>query len=321
MSDVTTAEVLGDQPGEDVGSHQDSEPLAPDVAALLAHVRITPTKGWAHLGLKEVWAYRELLFFLTWRDVKVRYKQTILGALWAVLVPMFTMVVFNVLFGLLMGRGNQPTVDGVPYAISTYCALVPWQLFASAMTQSSNSLVSNRNLITKVYFPRLIAPLAPVFASLVDFAISFSVLLVMVAGFDLFTDYDFHFSWALLTLPLFVLLAIAASCAVSLWFSAMNAIYRDVQYVVPFLTQLLMYVTPVIYTTDSIMKEGVPQWVRVLYGLNPMACVVEGFRWALLGRSAAPGLVLIPSAIACGLLLLGGMYYFRRMERTFADLA
>lgn len=302
-----------------------TEPATSDVdvqTAPVAHIRIQPTRGWVALSLKELWAYRELLFFLAWRDIQVRYKQTVLGFAWAVLVPLLTMLVFNVLFGLLMGKDNKPTVTGVPYAISTFCALVPWQLFASAIGQSSNSIVSSRNLITKVYFPRLIIPLAPVLASLVDFVIAFGMLVLMIAGYSVFTDYTFHFSWALLTLPLFVLLAMATAVALSLWLSALNAIYRDVRYAVPFLVQMLMFLSPVIYTTQSIMgRQGVPDWVRVVYGLNPLAGVMEGFRWALLGRTDAPGLILIPSITVVVLLLVGGMFYFRRMERTFADLA
>lgn len=285
------------------------------------HIRIQPTRGWAALQLKELWRYRELLFFLAWRDIKVRYKQTIMGAAWAVMVPLFTMLVFNVLFTLLMGAGNQPSIEGVPYAISTFCALVPWQLFANAVGQSSNSIVGNRNLITKVYFPRLIAPLAPVIASLVDFAIAFGVLVIMIAGYHTFTDYTFTFSWALLALPLFTLLAVLTAVALSLWFSAANAIYRDVRYAVPFIVQILMYLSPVVYTTSSIMGKNIPEWAKLLYGLNPLAGVIEGFRWALIGHSDPPGLIIIPSTIVVLLMLVGGMYYFRRMERTFADVA
>ena len=287
----------------------------------LPHIRIQPTRGWASLQLKELWRYRELMFFLAWRDIKVRYKQTVFGVAWAVMVPLFTMVVFNVLFSLLMGAGNQPSAAGVPYAISTFCAMVPWQLFANAINGSSNSLVANRNLITKVYFPRLIAPIAPVIASLVDFAIAFGMMIVLIAGYHLFTDYTFVFSWALLTLPFFVLLAVLTAMAMSMWLSAANAIYRDVRYALPFIVQVLMYVSPVIYTTQSIMGPTVPDWVRVLYGLNPLAGVIEGFRWALLGHTDAPGLIIIPSTLTVLALLLSGMYYFRRMERTFADLA
>ena len=285
------------------------------------YTRIVPTRGWVGIHLKELWDYRELLFFLAWRDVKVRYKQTILGAAWAVLVPLLTMVVFNVLFGLLMGSEGKPTLPGVPYAISTYAALVPWQMFAYAMGQSSNSLIANRNMITKVYFPRLIAPLAPVLSALADFVIAFAILLVMVAAYHVFTDYQFALSWRLLLLPLFVALAVLTALALSLWLSALNAIYRDVRYAVPFLVQILMFVSPVVYTTSNILKDGTPEWVVSLYYLNPMAGVLEGFRWALFGQPLFSAGMIIPSAIGVTLLLVGGAFYFRRMERSFADLA
>jgi len=280
---------------------------------------IRPRCSWVPIDCAELWRYRELLGFLALRDIKVRYKQSVLGIAWAVIQPLLTMVVFSVLFGLLMGRGNKPTAEGVPYAISTFCALVPWQLFATSTTMSGQSLVTNQNLITKIYFPRLILPMAPVLAALVDFLIAFAVLLGMIAFFHFLTDYTFQFSWALLTLPLFVILAVFASLSVSLWFSALNAIYRDVKYVIPFFVQLLMYVSPVVYTTQSIMADQ-PDWIHFVYGLNPMAGVVEGFRWALLSSSDPPGMVLLPSVAMVTVLLTGGLFYFRRMERTFADL-
>jgi lipopolysaccharide transport system permease protein len=284
------------------------------------HVCICPSRGWAAIDLRELWQYRELLVALAGRDIKVRYKQTILGVAWAVLVPFMTMVVFNVLFGLLMGGGNRPTIPGVPYAVSTFCALVPWQLFASAMGQSSTSIVANRNLITKVYFPRLVAPLAPILAALVDFLLAFLMLVGMIAAYAVFGEYHFVLSWAILTLPLFVLLAVLAAFGAALWFSALNAIYRDVQYTIPFLTQLLMFITPVIYTTGSIMSDTTPLWVRVVYSLNPMAGVVEGFRWALLASGTSPGLGVVVSSLAVLGLVVSGLYYFRRMERLFADV-
>lgn len=286
------------------------------------HVKIRPTRGWARLDLPELWRYRELLYLMAWRDVTVRYKQTILGAAWVVMVPLMTMIVFNVLFSLLFGRGNKPTIPNVPYAVSTYCALVPWQLFANTINQASNSLVTNRNLITKVYFPRLIAPLAPVLSSLVDFMVNIVVLALIIAAYDLFSpQYHFELSWKLLTLPLFTLLTMATAAGMSMWLSAANALYRDVRYIVPFFVQTLMYVSPVLYTTDSIFKRDMPAWVHLIYGLNPIAAVVEGFRWALLPYDEPPSLLLIPSTIMVILLLTGGLYYFRRMERTFADLA
>ena len=209
-----------------------SDPAGPEF-----YTRITPTRGWASLRLKELWDYRELLFFLAWRDVKVRYKQTFLGVAWAILVPLLTMVVFNVLFGLLMGAEGKPTLEGVPYAIAAYTALVPWQMFANSMGQSSTSLVTNRNMITKVYFPRLIAPLAPILSALVDFLIAFAILFVLIAVYHVSTDFHFTLSWRLLALPLFVLLSIITALSLSLWLSAANALYRDVRYVIPFLVQ------------------------------------------------------------------------------------
>lgn len=311
-----------DRPGSlPESKEQRPAPVPPVPAHAPVHIVIEATRGWASLQLRELWAYRELLLNLALRDISVRYKQTVLGVGWAVLVPFLTMVVFSVLFGLLMGRDNKPTVAGVPYAISTFCALVPWQLFSHALNQASNSIISGQNLITKVYFPRLIIPLAPTLAALVDFVIAFGVLVLMIIGYSIFTDYTFTFSWALLTLPFFTLLTIVTAVAMSLWLSAGSAMYRDVKYIVPFLVQILMYVSPVIYATESIMgRPGVPEWARILYGLNPLAGVMEGFRWAMLGQSSPPGLIFIPSIAMVSVLLLGGMFYFRRMEKTFADM-
>jgi len=283
--------------------------------------RIVPHAGWVKLNLPELWAYRELLFFLAWRDVKVRYKQTLLGASWAVLVPLLTMVVFNVLFGLLMGQNNKPTPAGVPYAISTFAALVPWQLFASAMGGSGNSVVANRNMITKVYFPRLIAPLAPILSSLVDFVIAFGVLVLLIIVYVATDRYEFVFSWRLLVVPFFVFLAILTALSLSLWLSAANALFRDVKYIIPFVTQMLMYVSPVIYSADSIITDSTPRWFAIAYSLNPMVGVLEGFRWALLGGGMISVPLVATSTVGVLLLLFGGAMYFRRMERRFADLA
>jgi len=257
------------------------------------------------LRLKELWEYRELLYFLVWRDVKVRYKQTVLGAAWAVIQPFFTMVVFSIFFGRLAGIPS----DGLPYPIFAYCALLPWQLFSHAMMESGNSLVANQNLITKVYFPRLVIPLSAVLAGLVDFGIAFLVLLGMMAYYGMAP------TMAVVTLPLFILLAIATALAVGLWLSALNVQYRDVRYTIPFLTQFWLLATPIAYPS-SLVPEG---W-RVLYGLNPMAGVVEGFRWALLGTANAPGRMLAVSVAVVLAFLIGGLYYFRSMERTFADV-
>lgn len=282
-------------------------------------VRIRPAERWPTMDFGEVWRYRELVWTLALRDIKVRYKQTALGVAWAILPPFMTMVVFNVLFGLLMGAEGRPTIEGVPYAISTFCALVPWQLFATTLDQSGKSLVMNRGLITKVYFPRIIAPIAPVVSALFDFLIAISFLFVLVLGYHVFTDYSFQVSWKVLFLPLLTLFAILAALSISLWAAALNAIYRDVQYALPFVIQILMFVTPVIYPATVVLKEK-PVWVSLLYGLNPMAGVVEGFRWVLFGSSALNLVFLATSVAMTILVLIGGIFYFNRLESEFADL-
>jgi lipopolysaccharide transport system permease protein len=266
---------------------------------------IRPTRGWAPINLRELWDYRELLYFLVWRDIKVRYKQTALGAAWAIIQPFFTMVVFSIFFGKL---AKIPS-DGLPYPIFAFTALLPWQLFANALNQSSNSLVANSHLIQKVYCPRLIIPIAAVASGLVDFVLAFVVLLGMMLYYGIVP------SSAIVTLPLFILFAIATALAVGLWLSALNVEYRDVRYTIPFLTQFWLFVTPVAYPSSLI-----PEPWRALYGLNPMAGVVEGFRWALLGTSGGTGPLMLVSVLAVLALLVGGLMYFRRMEKTFADL-
>ena len=267
-------------------------------------VVVEPRKGF-DLRLKELWNYRELLFILVWRDIKVRYKQTALGAAWAILQPVLATVVFSIFFG----RFAKVPSDGIPYPVFAYVGLLPWTLFAYALNESANSLVSNQNLIKKVYFPRLVIPLSAVLAGLVDFAISFVVLL------GLFWKYGVTPSASLVVLPVFILLAVASALAIGLWLSALNVQYRDVRYTIPFLTQLWLFATPVVYPSSL-----VPAKWRTLYGLNPMAGVVEGFRWALLGKAANPGHLVWVSAGMVVLLLLGGVIYFRRMESTFADI-
>jgi len=271
----------------------------------LLKIVIRPSRGWVSLRLNQLWEYRELLYFLIWRDIKVRYKQTVLGAAWAIIQPFFTMVVFSIFFGRL---AKVPS-DGLPYPIFAYCALLPWQLFSHALIESGNSLVGNQNLITKVYFPRLVIPLAAVLAGLVDFAITFLVLLGMMAYYGIVPTV------AIATLPLFILLVIATALAVGLWLSALNVQYRDVRYTIPFLTQFWLFATPIAYPSSL-----VPERWRVFYGLNPMAGVVESFRWALLGTANAPGPMLAVSMGVVLILLVGGLYYFRRMEKTFADV-
>jgi len=267
---------------------------------------IRPPQGWASLGLKELWEYRELLYFLTWRDVKVRYKQTVLGAAWAIIQPLFMMVVFSLFFGHLAGMPS----DGIPYPVFAFCGLLPWQLFAHSLTESSNSLVANERLITKVYFPRLVVPISAVFGGIIDFAIAFLILVGMMAYFGLAPG------WAILTLPGFMLLAVATALGAGLWLSALNVQYRDVRYTINFLIQFWLFATPVAYPSSI-----VPERWRAFYGLNPMAGVVEGFRWALLGKSPPSFALLAVSVAVVVLILIGGLYYFRRMEGKFADIA
>ena len=274
---------------------------------------IKASSGWVPVNLMEIWQHRELAMMLAWREILVRYKQSVLGAAWAIVQPLATMVVFTILFSLLLGRSNLPTVDGVPYTVSTYCALLPWQLFAQSVSRASMSIVSNQSLISKVYFPRLIIPLAPVLAALVDFGIAFIVLIGMMFWYGIAPGP------AVVLLPAFVLLAVAAALGAALLLAAVNTMYRDVQHVVPFLVQLLMYLTPVLYAAESVLKNQ-SDWVRLVYFLNPMTGVVEGFRWALLGAAAPRPFVLAGSVVAVFALLIGSMYYFKRIERQFADV-
>ena len=265
---------------------------------------IRPSAGWSPLNLRELWEARELLAFLIWRDIKVRYKQTALGAAWAVLQPLLTMAVFSLFFGRL---GKIPS-DDIPYPVFVYCGLLPWQLFAYALNESGNSLVANQNLITKVYFPRLLVPLAAVLAGLVDFSIAFVLLIGMMLAFGIVP------TAAIVYLPLFLALALVSALAVGVWFSALNVKYRDVRYTIPFLSHFWLFATPIAYPASL-----VPERWRVLLGLNPMAGVVEGFRWVLLGKEQGPGPLVWVSAALAVLLCAAGLFYFRRMERTFAD--
>jgi lipopolysaccharide transport system permease protein len=268
-------------------------------------LRIQPSRGWVSLKLKELWEYRELLYFLTWRDVKVRYKQTVIGAAWAIIQPFFTMVVFSLFFGKL---AKVPS-DGIPYPIFSYAALVPWTFFANGLSQSSNSLVGGANLIKKIYFPRLVMPTSGVVSGVVDFVLAFIVLLGMMLFYHILPTAN------VIWLPIFLLLAFVTSLGVGLWLSAMNVQFRDVRYVVPFLTQFWLFATPIAYPS-SLLSEP---W-RTIYGLNPMVGVVEGFRWALLRTNTAPGPIIIVSTLAALAILVSGAYYFRRMEKTFADV-
>ncbi len=268
------------------------------------HTHIKPSTGWSAVRLRELWNHRELLYFLTWRDFKVRYKQTILGVSWAILQPVFTMVVFTILFGRLAKISS----DGLPYPIFNFTALVPWTFFAYALSHASNSLVSSANILTKVYFPRLAMPLASVFSGMVDMGLAFTVLLAMMVYYGIMPTAN------IIWLPLFLILALVAAVGVALWLSAMNVLFRDVRYVIPFLTQMWFFITPIAYSSTMLDEP----W-RTLYGINPMAGVVEGFRWALLGSPASPGLILA-SCISAPILLVTGALYFSRMEKVFADV-
>ena len=280
-------------------------------AASIPTTVIEPGRGWTALRLNELWEYRELLFFLVWRDVKVRYKQTFLGAAWAILQPLAAMVVFTIFFGRLAKVGS----DGLPYPLFSYAGLLPWTFFAQGLSQSSDSLVGSQNLIKKVYFPRLVITSSSVLGGLVDFGLAFVVLLGMMAYYRVAP------TAAVVFLPLLLLLAFSTALGVGMWLSALNVQYRDVRYVVPFFIQLWLFVTPVIYpmsrVTEKLTELGLPGWI---YGLNPMAGVVEGFRWALLGTGNAPGPVIAASSAVAAALVVSGAYYFRRMEKTFADV-
>jgi len=273
---------------------------------------IKPTRGWSALNLMELWRYRELVYFLIWRDIKVRYKQTALGAAWAIIQPFFTMVVFTIFFGRL---AKVPS-DNVPYPIFSYTALLPWGMFTKALTDAGRSLISNRTMITKVYFPRLAIPLASVMSGIVDFAIAFVVLVGMMLYYNLLpgSTYQVSITANILLLPLFILLALITALGVGLWLSALNVIYRDINYILPFLTQFWLFITPIAYPSSMI-----PERWRLIYALNPMTGVVEGFRWVLLGTATAPGPMLAVSTAISLLILISGLFYFRRMERTFAD--
>ncbi len=276
------------------------------LAVSIPTVVIRPSRGWSTLNLRELWRYRELIFFLTWRDVMVRYKQTLLGAAWAILKPFLTMVIFYVIFDRL---ANVPT-DGYPGPIFYFSGLLPWVLVQDGVAKAANSLVSGANLITKVYFPRLAIPLASVVSGSVDFGLSFLVLLGMMVF------YRTQFAWSLLAVPLFMLMALVTALGVGLWFSAMNVTYRDIGHVTPFMVQVWMYASPVVYSANLITDP----LLRTLYGLNPAVGVIQGFRWAILGGMEFPGVLVLESVLVSLVLLWGGAMYFRRMERSFADV-
>lgn len=264
---------------------------------------IEPTRGWIPVDLHELWEFRDLLYFFTWRDIKIRYKQTFLGFAWAVIQPFFAMVIFTLFFGNL---AKLPS-DGIPYPIFAYAALLPWTLFSESLTRSTSSMVMNANVLKKVYFPRVALPISSVLSPLLDFSIAFSILILMMAYYTIMPTAN------IVWLPALILLALITSLGIGLWTSALNAMYRDFQYVIPFIIQIWMFASPVVYSASMI-----PEQYRFLYGLNPMAGVIEGFRWTLFGTDA-PGSVIIVSVAISFLILISGAFFFRRMERTFAD--
>jgi len=268
-------------------------------------VVIVPQRGWISLNLGEIWAFRDLLFFMTWRDISVRYKQTVLGVAWAIIQPLISTFVFSVFFGALAKIGS----DGVPYPIFNYVAQLPWGYFSTALGSAANSLVGSSTIITKTYFPRMIIPLSAVITPLFDFMIAFLILILLMP------IYHITPTWNILWLPLLMLLAVITALGVGLWLSAMNVEYRDIRYAIGFLLQVWMFASPVAYSTTLLP----PQW-RVIYGLNPMAGVISGFRWAILGTQTGPDAMMAVSVIVSILILVSGAFYFRRMEKNFADM-
>jgi lipopolysaccharide transport system permease protein len=283
----------------------DATTSLPTLLTILPVTRIESTGAWPSLKLHDVWAYRELIYFLIWRDLKARYKQTVLGGGWAIIQPLLTMVIFSFFFGRL---AKVPS-DGIPYALFAFSALVPWGLFSHGLNQAANSLVVNTPLIKKVYFPRLVIPIAKVFSALVDFSLAFIVLLGMMVY------YGVHPTLKVLWVPFFLLLTMATALGVAFWLSATNVHVRDVEHTLPFLTQMWLFATPIAYPS-SLLSEP---W-RTVYGINPMVGVVEGFRWSLLGAKTAPGPMLAVSSLVAVAILVSGAFWFRRLERTFADV-
>jgi lipopolysaccharide transport system permease protein len=286
-------------------SLQTKTPHSQETAGNDTVIRIEPSRGWSPLKLREFWAYRELLYFLTWRDVKVRYKQTALGVAWAVIQPLSTMIIFSLFFGRL---AKMPS-DGIPYPIFNLVGLVPWNLFSNGLTYVSNSLIDNSNLIKKVYFPRLAVPIGALLSGLVDFSFAFVLLLGMMLYYRLVPTGNIVY------FPFLILLALVTCLGAGLWLSALNVQYRDVRYIVPFMIQIWLFATPIVYPSSLL-----PEPWRTLYGINPMVGVIEGSRWALLGTRTAPGPMVAVSSAAALVLLISGAFYFRRMEKTFADV-
>jgi len=270
-------------------------------------------RRWRPVDLKALWHSRELIAFLAWRDVKIRYKQTELGVLWAVIQPLATTGVFAILFGLLMGPGEEPGVEGVPYILSTFCAMLAWQIFSESMTRSANCLVDGRQLVTKVYFPRAGMPMATTLVSIFDFAIRMVLLVLLMAWFRQVP------TWSILAFPLFFLLSVTMAVGASLWISALSAIYYDFRYAMPFFMQLGFYASPVVYATSRLTRSA-PPLVSAIYSMNPMVAVIEGFRWTLLGSPPPSLAILIPSVATTVFLFVGGLFFFRRMERVIVDV-
>jgi len=300
-----TKEIVAPAAGEtepDAGARSAATARAGPVTPTV--VTIAPRRSWGMPDLGELWRFRELLYFLVWRDVKVRYKQTFFGAAWAIIQPLATMAVFSLFFGRLAGIPS----DGIPYPLFAFAALVPWTFFANGLAQSANSLVANQNLLRKVYFPRLAIPVAAVMSGLVDFGIACLMLLGLMVGYGVFPTAN------IIWIPALLALALVTALGAGLWFAALNVQYRDVAYVVPFVVQFWLLATPIAYPSSLL-----PAPWRILYGLNPMAGVVEGFRWSLLGADTAPGAMLAVSSVAAVAVLVGGALYFRRLEATFAD--
>jgi lipopolysaccharide transport system permease protein len=295
-------------------------PSQPEVVLTNTHEQLTdelvlfirPSRGWTAINLKEIWNFRELIFFLIWRDIKVRYKQTVLGATWAIIQPFLTMVVFTIFFGKL---AKVPS-DNIPYPIFSYSGLLPWGLFVKGLADAGHSLISHRAMITKIYFPRLVIPFSSVLSGIVDFGLAFIVLIGIMIYYHFIpgSTYQINLTPAILALPLFIILALITALGVGLWLSALNVIYRDINYILPFLTQFWLFITPIAYPSSMI-----PEKWQLLYAINPMTGVVEGFRWTLLGTETAPGPMLAVSTTISLIILISGLFYFRRMERTFAD--
>jgi lipopolysaccharide transport system permease protein len=266
---------------------------------------IRPLKGWSALGMFELWQYRELLYFMAWRDIKVRYKQTVIGILWAIIQPFMTMIVFTLFFG----RMAQLPTDGLPYPIFYYAGLLPWTFFSGGIRQASNSLIEGSNMVKRVYFPRMVMPIGAILSLVLDFALAFLLLLGMMVYYGLQPTVN------VIWLPLLLVLAFITALGIGLWLSALNVQFRDIRYALPFLIQLWLFITPVVYPA-SLLSES---W-RAIYALNPMVGVVEGFRWALLGTDTRPGFTIVISTVTAIILLLSGAFYFKRVERTFADV-